>query len=349
MVWPAPSAVIKLDTGLEGLSPSSMASSARRAEELGFAGLMTAEASHEPYLPLMLAAEHTERIDLLTGIALAFTRSPMTTAYTAWDLQRYTKGRFILGLGTQIKAHNEKRFSVPWDRPGPRLRDLVLSLRAIWDCWQNGGRLRHEGEFYKFSLMTPFFNPGPQEHPGVPVYIAGVNPYMCRLAGELCDGFHVHPIHTVKYLTEVVRPLVAEGAARSGRDPAEVKYVSGCFVVFADSDEERERWTGVTKQQIAFYASTPAYKSILAVHGWEELGPRLTELSKAGKWEDMASLVSDEMLSVMAVIGRRDEIAAKLIGKYSGLLDRITLYCGRDACGDDWWSDLATRLAAGQA
>lgn len=338
--------MIKLDTAVEGLSPSSMARSAKRAEELGFAGLMTAEASHEPYLPLMVAAEHSERVELLTGIALAFTRSPMTTAYTAWDLQRYSKGRFILGLGTQIKAHNEKRFSVAWDRPGPRLRDLVLSLRAIWDVWQNGGRLRYEGEFYRFTLMTPFFDPGPQEHGSVPVYIAGVNPYMCRLAGELCDGFHVHPIHTVKYLNEVVRPLVAEGAARSDRDPAELKYVSGCFVVFADNDEEQERWTAMTKQQIAFYASTPAYKSILAVHGWEDLGPQLTELSKAGKWEDMAGLISDDMLDQMAVTGARSEIAGKLVEKYDGLLDRITLYCGRDAAEEDWWSELAGKLAA---
>jgi len=337
--------MIEIDTGLGGSSIEEIARAARCAEELGFSGLMTAEASHEPYLPLMVAAEHTERAALLTGIAVAFPRSPMITAYTAWDLQRYSRGRFLLGLGTQVKGHNERRFSVAWERPGPRLRELVLALRAIWDCWQNRGPLDFQGEFYRFDLMTPFFDPGPIEHPHVPIWIAGVNRYMCRLAGELCDGFHVHPMHTPKYVREFVKPLIADGAARSGRDPDAVKLASSCFVVCGDSDEELDAAGAVVKQQISFYASTRTYAPILATHGWEEVSPRLNELSRKGKWQEMADLITDEMLAEFAVIGRRDEIGPLLARKYEGLLDRVGLYLpfspGTD---DDWWQQIVRSI-----
>lgn len=336
-----------MDTGLFADGINDIAAIAKSAEAMGFSGLVTAEAAHEPFLPLMVAAEHSNRLDLMTGIAVAFPRSPMVTAYTAWDLQRYSHGRFFLGLGTQVKGHNQRRFSVTWDRPGPRLRELVLALRAIWDCWQNATRLEFDGEFYHFDLMTPFFNPGPHQWPLPPIYISGVNPYMCRLAGELCDGFHVHPLHTEKYINEHIRPLLAEGAARSGRDPGEVVLTSSCFVVTGNSDEEIEAASRAIKQQISFYASTRTYAPVLAAHGWEEVGPRLNALSREGKWDGMADLISDEMLAELAVVGRREDIGRLLREKYDGLLDRISLYLpyspGKD---DDWWSEVVATVQA---
>ncbi len=342
--------MLKIDTTLLQTTIEDMAATARRAEEIGFDGLVTAEAAHEPFLPLMIAAEHTTRTELLTGIAVAFPRSPMITAYTAWDLSRYSRGRFILGLGTQVKGHNERRFGVPWDRPGPRLRDLILALRAIWRCWQTGGQLDYRGEFYRFDLMTPFFNPGPNERPDVPIYIAGVNPYMCRLAGELCDGFHVHPLHTKRYLDEVVRPLIAQGAQRAGRDPREVKLASACFVVTGKNDEELELAAASVRQQIAFYASTRTYRAVLETHGWGDLTPRLNELSRQGRWDAMGSLITDEMLAEFAVIGPKDRIGDLLIEKYRGRLDRICLYMPfRPGNDEDWWQEIVRKVRAARS
>jgi probable F420-dependent oxidoreductase len=269
----------------------------------------------------------------------------MVTAYTAWDLQRYSQGRFRLGLGTQVKGHNERRFGVPWDRPGPRLRDLILALRTIWGCWQERTRLDYQGEFYRLDLMTPFFDPGPQEHPHIPIYIAGVNPYVCRLAGELCDGFHVHPMHTVRYIREAVRPMIAEGARRGGRDARKIELASACFVVRGDNDKEIESAARSVKQQIAFYASTRTYVPVLAMHGWEEVSLRLNELSRKGKWVEMAGLITDEMLAEFAVIGRSDQIGSLLRTKYEGVLDRIALYLPfRPGADEDWWREIVARL-----
>jgi probable F420-dependent oxidoreductase len=339
--------MLAIDTALMAGSIEDIARTAKRAEEIGFDGLVTAEAQHEPYLPLMVAAEHTRRAKLLTGIAVAFPRSPMITAYTAWDLQRYSNGRFILGLGTQVKGHNERRFSVEWDRPVARLRDIVLSLRAIWDCWQNGTKLDYRGEFYRFDLMTPFFSPGPQEHPSVPIYVAGVNRQICRLAGELCDGFHVHPLHTPKYVRDVVKPWIEEGARKAGRRAQDVKLVSACFVVTGDDDEEIENAGNLIKQQISFYASTRTYAPVLETHGWGDLSPKLNELSRKGRWGDMGALVTDEMLAEFAVIGPRQKIGELLKAKYEGLLDRIALYLPYSPGPlDDWWQDVAVKVKA---
>ncbi|MFQ5352693.1 MAG: TIGR03617 family F420-dependent LLM class oxidoreductase, partial [Candidatus Binatia bacterium] len=301
-----------LEAGLLATSVEEIAEAARTMEALGFSGLVTAEAAHEPFLPLMVAAEHTQTLGLSTGIAVAFPRSPMITASTAWDLQRYSGGRFILGLGTQVKGHNERRFSVPWDKPGPRMRDLILSIRAIWDCWQTGEPLNYQGDFYSFTLMTPFFDPGPHHHPRPPIYLAGVNPYICRLAGELCDGFFVHPMHTCKYIETVVKPALADGAASSGRDSQDLKLVSSCFVACGDNEEEIENAIRAIKQQISFYASTRTYKVILDVHGWGGLSDRLNGLSRQGRWNDMVDLIPDDMVAEMAVIGKRHEIGVLL-------------------------------------
>jgi probable F420-dependent oxidoreductase len=340
--------MLAIDTALMAERIEDIATATSRAEQIGFSGVMTAEASHEPFLPLMIAAEHTRRLELLTGIAVAFPRSPMITAYTAWDLQRYSNGRFLLGLGTQVKGHNERRFSTAWDRPVARLRELVLALRAIWACWQNGSKLDFHGTFYRFDLMTPFFSPGPQEHPYIPIYIAGVNRNICRLAGELCDGFHVHPMHTVKYIRDAVKPWIAEGATKVGRSPESVKLVSACFVVTGDDDAEIAASAAVMKQQIAFYASTRTYAPILAQHGWEELSPQLNDLSRHGRWSDMGDMITDDMLKEFAVIGARDQIGDLLKRKYEGVLDRISLYLPyMPGAQDDWWADVVAKVKRG--
>jgi probable F420-dependent oxidoreductase len=333
--------MLKFDTNLSIGAISEISAGAQAIEALGFDGLATAETAHDPYLPLVLAAEHTEQLELMTSIAVAFPRSPMITAYTAWDLARYSDGRFLLGLGTQVKGHNERRFSVPWESPGPKLRDLILAIRAIWTAWQERTPLDYHGRFYDFSLMTPFFDPGPIEHPDVPIYIAGVNPYICRLAGELCDGFHVHPLHSPKYVNEVIKPAVAEGAAAAGRRGQDVVLASSCFVVTGDSDEQMAQAAQAVKQQISFYASTRTYAPVLAAHGWEDIVPQLNEHSRKGQWPEMADLISDEMLAEFAVIGRRNEVGDLLREKYTGVLDRIGIYMPfRPGSDDDWWRDV---------
>jgi probable F420-dependent oxidoreductase, MSMEG_2256 family len=207
---------LKLDLGFMSFDLREIPAYARRAEELGVGALWSAETKHDPFMPLAVAAANTTRVQLGTAIAVAFPRSPMIMAHTAWDLQKVSGGRFVLGLGTQVKAHNERRFSLKWEPPGPRLREVILALRAIWDAWQHGTPLNFRGQSYRFDLMTPFFNPGPIDHPRIPVYIAAVNPYMARMAGEICDGLHVHSFHSPKYLREVMHPAVAEGLARRG-------------------------------------------------------------------------------------------------------------------------------------
>src|SRR3712207_4490937 len=215
-----------------------MDKTARAAEELGFAGLWTSETKHDAFLPLAVAANATEVIGLGTSVAIAFSRSPMETAQTAWDLQSLSDGRFVLGLGTQVRAPVERRFSMPFDRPAARRREYILALRAIWESFQTEGPLKFEGEFYRHTLITPFFNPGPIGHPEIPVYIAGVNTKLARLAGELCDGFHVHPFHSPEYMRRTVIPSIAEGAKQANRDPGQVTLATSVFIISAESEEE---------------------------------------------------------------------------------------------------------------
>lgn len=317
---------MKLDVSMLTHDLKTMAAYARRAEALGFDGLWSSETQHDPFLPLAVAATATSRLRLGTAIAVAFPRSPMITAYLAWDLQKASDGRFILGLGTQVKGHNERRFSVKFEAPGPRLREIVLALRAIWDCWQHGTRLDFRGRFYRFDLMTPFFNPGPIAHPRIPIYLAGVTATMCRIAGEVADGLHVHPFNSPTYLREYVHPAVAEGLRRSGRSRAEFTFATSTFVILGDTEEELVRAREAVRQQIAFYASTRTYEPVLAAHGWQDLIPHLHRKSVEGDWAGMARLITDEMVETYAVTGTWDSIAARIRERYAGLLDRTAFY-----------------------
>jgi probable F420-dependent oxidoreductase len=295
-------------------------------EDIGFDGLWTYETSHDGFLPLAIVAERSKTLEMGTSIALAFTRSPMSLAYIAWDLATSSDGRFILGLGTQVKAHNVRRFSVEWGQPVARLRDVILSLRAIWHSWATGDKLRYRGEFFSFTLMSPFFTPPKRETAHVPIYIAGVNPGLCKLAGQLCDGFHVHPYHSVKYLEEVVRPAIQEGAEAEGRSIEDVKLSSSIFAVTGRDEKEMAQSREWAREQISFYASTPTYKPVMAHHGWGEVAEKLTGLAARGKWDEMPKLVTDEMLDTYAVMAPPDQLAGKVKARYEGLLDRLTYY-----------------------
>jgi probable F420-dependent oxidoreductase len=319
---------MKLDVGLgtEGNYLKSMGQTARAAEDFGFDGLWTSETKHDAFLPLAIAASETEGIDLGTSVAIAFSRSPMETAQTAWDLQDLSEGRFVLGLGTQVKAHITRRFSMPWERPAVRLREYILALRAIWESFQAEGPLKFEGEFYQHTLMTPFFNPGPIEHPEIPVYIAGVNTRLARLAGETCDGFHVHPFHSPEYVRQTVKPALAAGAEGAGRDPAQVELATSAFVIAADDEERAREQRESVRAQISFYASTPTYRTVLEAHGWEEVGERLGTMAREKKWREMPGLISDEMLAAYAIEAPPDEIGPAIEERYEGLIDRVALY-----------------------
>jgi probable F420-dependent oxidoreductase len=299
---------------------------ARDAEALGFDGIWASETRHDPFLPLALAAEHTSRVRLGTAIAVAFPRSPTVVAHTAWDLQAASGGRLILGLGTQVKGHNERRYSVAWTAPGPRLRDYILALRAIWECWQTGNPIDFRSAHYTITLMTPFFAPGPIAHPEIPIYIAAVNPYNLRLAGELGQGVHLHPFHSARYLCDFALPHIEAGLARSGRRRSDITLTTSVFMVTGRTAAEMGQVREQVRAQIAFYASTRTYEPVLAAHGWQDLMPRLHRKSVEGDWAGMAGLISDEMLATFAVEAPLDGLAAALGARYHGLLDRIAPY-----------------------
>jgi probable F420-dependent oxidoreductase len=317
---------MRLDAAVRNYDLQAIPEYARKMESLGYDCLWSSETQHDPFLPLAVTATATSSIKLGTSIAVAFARSPMVIAYSVWDLQKASAGRFTLGLGSQVRAHNERRFSVKFESPGPKLREVVLALRAIWECWQNGTPLRFRGEFYNFDLMTPFFNPGQIEWPKIPIFVAGVNQYMCRMAGEVSDGLHVHPFHSPKYLREYVQPAVEEGLRASGRSRRDFQYASSCFVIVGDTERERSENAEAVRQQIAFYASTRTYRPVLSAEGWEAIGPELHRRSLRDDWSGMGSLITDEMLDAFAVSGTYEDVPRKLRERYAGLLDRISLY-----------------------
>jgi probable F420-dependent oxidoreductase len=319
---------MKLDLTLpvETNQPQAAGRVARAADELGFDGVWTSETKHDSFLPLVLAAEHSARLQLGTAVSIAFPRSPMVIAQLAWDLQSLSGGRFLLGLGTQVKAHIERRFGVAWDAPVARLRDYLGALRAIWTTFQTGSPLRYEGRYYQLSLMTPFFNPGPIQHPTIPIWIAGVNTGLAQLAGEAAQGFHVHPFHSVRYIQQVVRPGITAGAERAGRAPNEIELHASIFVIPRTNGAETDRMRAKVREQLAFYASTPTYRPVLEAHGWQDVGEQLSSLAKRQQWAEMPGLIGDEMLQTFAVEAMPDEIGHAMRARYEGVLDRVSFY-----------------------
>jgi probable F420-dependent oxidoreductase len=298
---------------------------ARMAEHLGFDGLWTSETTHDPFLALALASTHSSRLQLGTAIALAFTRSPTTLAHTAWDLAQISEGRFALGLGTQVRAHIVRRFGMSWDPPAPRLRDVVGAIRAVWASWTEARPLDYRGRYVTLSLMTPFFTPPGPAPAGLRIEIAGVGARMCRLAGEVADGFHAHPFHTRRYLREVVVPGVEAGLAHRGRARSEMRIMASVFVAAGTAPEVASGLADI-RRHLAFYASTPTYRPVLELHGWGEVGERLSRLAARGAWNEMPALVSDEMLEACALWGPPDEVGARLRAEYGGLVERVATY-----------------------
>jgi probable F420-dependent oxidoreductase len=308
---------MKLDATI-ACDPATGAKLAVCLEAAGYDGVWTAETQHDPFLPLATAAVATDRVTLGTAIATAFTRSPMVTAMTAWDLQRASQGRFVLGLGTQVRAHNVRRFSVPWEAPAPRLRELVEALRHIWGAFQGEHPLRFKGQYYRHDLMTPFFDPGPIEFPQPPIWLAAVTPTMFRLAGEIADGVHVHVFHTVRYLREVALPALG-----SRRD--ELTLASGVFVVIGGNAD-------AVRMQIAFYGSTPTYRRVFEAHGWDGLQEQLHGLMRRQDFAGMAAAIDDEVLAEFAVLADSwDDAWRQIRTRYDGVLDRVGMYVLRSA------------------
>lgn len=298
-----------------------VAAAAKREEALGVDVLMTSEIQHDPFVPLAFAALATERVELTTAIAVAFPRSPMVVANLGWDLQKNSGGRFVLGLGSQVRGHNVRRFSVPWGPPVPRLREYVQALRAIWRCWELGEKLEFEGEHYRFTLMTPEFAPAPTGLPPVPVTIAAVGPAMLRMAGRVCDGVRLHGFCTRRYLEEVALPHVLDGLARAGRDRATFDVWGGGFAATAPDEDGLAKMRDWIRYRIAFYGSTPAYADVLRLHGWDDLHEELHGMSRAGRWDEMASRVSDEVVHTFAAVATYDGIAESVRERFGGLVD----------------------------
>jgi probable F420-dependent oxidoreductase len=316
---------MKVDGGI-GFDLAGAVRNAQEAEAAGYDGVWSAETAHDPFFPLLLAAEHTERIELGTGITVAFPRSPMHLANIGWDLQAYSKGRFLLGLGSQIRAHIEKRFSTTWSKPASRMRELILAMRAIWSSWQEGTKLDFRGDFYSHTLMTPFFNPGPNPYGTPKVFLAAVGERMTEVAGEVCDGLLAHGFTTEAYMRDVTLPALERGLAKAGKRRSEFQISCPTFVITGTNSEEVATADKAVRRQIAFYGSTPAYKGVLEKHGWGELQPELNRLSKQGEWEEMGTLISDDVLDAFAVRGEPEDIPKLILDRYGDVMDRVTFY-----------------------
>jgi probable F420-dependent oxidoreductase len=322
------------------------ADEAERIESLGYDGAFSFEGPHDPFLPLLAAAQRTRRIDLYTAVAIGFARNPMLLANLGWDLQAFSKGRFLLGLGTQIRPHVEKRFGMPWSKPAARMRELVLAVREIWRCWAEGGRLDFRGEFYRHTLMTPMFSPGPNPYGNPPILLAGVGPRMTEVAGEVADGFLVHPLHTARSLREITLPALARGREKAGRAEKDLAIACQIMLVTGRDPAEVEASRAAARAQIAFYASTPAYRVVLDVHGLGALQPELNALSKRGAWKEMARLVPDALLEEVAVCCPLEQVAARVRERCGGTASRVSLvaYTLRDP---SLWQPVVRELQAG--
>ncbi|MEZ5372137.1 MAG: TIGR03617 family F420-dependent LLM class oxidoreductase [Microthrixaceae bacterium] len=298
-------------------------------EGLGYHRAFSFEAKHDPFLPLAVASQHTERLQLGTAIAIAFARTPMTLANAGWDLQTITGGRFVLGLGSQIRPHVEQRFGMPWSRPAARMREMVLAIRAIWAAWETGEPLDFTGEFYAHTRMAPAFDPGPNPFGPPPILTAGFGPRMTEVAGEVADGFLVHPLNTRRSLEELTLPAIARGAARARRSPGDVELTCVTIVVTGRDEDEMRRSREAVRGQLAFYGTTPAYRPVLDLHGRGDLHRQLKARARRGEWESMAELIDDEFLEEVAVVGEPDSIAPALRRRLDGISDHVSLVNNR--------------------
>jgi len=317
---------MKVETGIPTNDLHAAGDVARRLEAIGYDGVVTPEIKNDPFLPLAAAALTTERLSLGTAVAIAFPRSPMITALMSWDIQRASNGRFILGLGPQVKGHNERRYSAPWSGPAqPRMREYIGAIRAIWNSWQHGEKLNFTGKYYTHTLMTPEFNPGPVAGGPPKIMISAVGPFMARLAGELCDGVRMHGFCTARYIEQVILPELRTGAARAGRDPKTLEVSGGGFVVTGETQAEVEKNLEAARTRVAFYGSTRTYHGVFDAHGWSELGPRLHELSLQNRWDEMPAAVPDDVLEQFVVVGTYDQIVPRLKQRFGGICTRIGL------------------------
>jgi len=313
-----------VDAALTTTDLHEVPAAARAIEAAGYDGIFTFEGPHDAMFPLLLAAEHTERVQLTTAVVIAFARNPMTLAQTAYDLQLASRGRFNLGLGTQIKPHIEKRFSMEWSKPAARMREMVLAIRAIWASWHEGAKLDFQGDFYTHTLMTPFFNPGPSPY-GVPrIVLGGVGPRMTEVAGEVADGFMIHPFSTEKFMRETTIPALERGLATGNRSRSDLEISFPSMVIVAETEEELAAGRNAMRPRLAFYGSTPAYKVVLETHGWGDLQPELNRLSKTGDWGTMAALITDEIVDTFAVSGTPEQIAPRMQERYGDIAQRVS-------------------------
>jgi probable F420-dependent oxidoreductase len=337
---------MKIDAGLLVTDMKQIPARVRELEESGFDGCFTFEGPHEPFMPLVLAAEHS-KLDIGTGLAIAFARTPMTVAHLAHDLQQLSGGRFWLGLGSQIKAHIEARYSMPWSKPVPRMKEFVRALRAIFASWNSNERLDFRGEFYTHTLMPPLFNPGPAKGGAPPIYLGGVGPKMTQAIGEVADGMLVHPFHTERSLEDVTLPSLQGGLARAGRARSDLALCVQAMVATGDDEEGFDRARTMTRYQIAFYASTPAYRSVLEAEGCGDLQPELRRLTKEGRWHEMAPLIGDDLLSRIAAVGTPREVGEILHARYGRLAQRLAIaspFPLTQQCASQIIGDLRMRL-----
>lgn len=317
---------MKIDADLTDDIAATQAEAAK-VERDGYAGVWVSETKHEPFLQCLQAAMATDSVSIGTAIAIAFARSPMTLANAGYDLARYSQGRFVLGLGSQIKPHIERRFSMTWSSPAARMREYILALRAIWSTWQDGTKLDFRGDFYTHSLMTPFFTPDAHEYGPPPVFLAAVGELMTEVAGEVANGMFVHPFTTPRYLQEVTIPALLRGRAKAGHEDLGDFVLAGpAFVTVGRTEEEMAAAVVGVKKRIAFYASTPAYRGVLELHGWGDVQPELNTLSKQGRWDEMAELVTDEMLHEFSIVGTPEQVGKDLVAKIGKSYGRTTLY-----------------------
>ena len=334
---------MKIDGPILVENPIEAGPAAQALERVGYDGGFTFEGRHDPFLPLAMAASQTKRLELITAIAIAFARNPMILANIGWDLQLLSGGRFILGLGTQIRPHIQKRFSMEWSRPAARMKEMVEAIRAIWDCWENGTRLDFQGEFYTHTLMTPVFTPEASPHGAPRIFLSGVGPRMTEVVGEVADGFFVHPFHTEEFIKTVTRPHLAKGLERGGRLPEQLEISCQLIVATGTNDEEIEAAKNGARAQISFYGSTPAYRPVLDCIGRGDLQDELNFMSKKGQWLEMAARVDDDLLERIAVVGHRSEIAGKVRARCAGFADRVSLV-SPFAPDASLWSDIVEDL-----